>query len=35
VSGLLLIMPIQYTFFVLAIIVMTGLNFSTKLVDTK
>ena len=35
VSALLLIMPIQYTFFMLSIILITGLNFSTKLVDTK
>ncbi len=35
VSGLLLLMPIQYTFIVLAIFVVTGLKFSTTLVDTK
>ncbi len=35
VSALLAFMPINYTFIVLAILVITGLRFSTALVDTK
>lgn len=35
VSALLLVIPLEYTFFVLALMLITGLRFSTKLVDTK
>jgi MFS family permease len=35
VSVLLLLMPLEYTFFVLGLFLITGLRFSTKLVDTK
>jgi MFS family permease len=35
VSVLLFFMPLQYTFFVLGVVLITGLRFSTKLVDTK
>lgn len=35
VSGLLLLIPLEYTFIILALFLITGLRFSTKLVDTK